>query len=278
MRFIKVKYLLPIFLLANLLVLGQPEGSIYFTDASYNNIFRLENNKIDTIISTGLGFPWRLATDGNYLYWTSVDTNLIEKANMDGTNRQQLAVITYPEGITVNRQTGDLFISEAGTPAIIKMAPPNYLPDTLYTNGLADPDNIIYSSITDKLYWVDVALGQIIEATTDGEKMTILFANADYEPQAIIIDDNAKFIYWADTKKKGICKLNNATQEVEMMISNLVKPTALALDKVNNTIFWLDAGTKTIGWKKFGESETHSFKIEQISDFHSGLLFVAKAK
>ncbi len=276
MTIIKVKYLLQFFLLANLLVIGQPEGSIYFTDASYNNIFRLENNKIDTIISTGLGFPWRLATDGNNLYWTSVDTNLIEKASMDGTNRQQLAIITYPEGITINQRTGDLFISEAGTPAIIKLAPPNYLPDTLYTTGLADPDNILYSSITDKLYWVDVALGQIVEATADGKNMTILFANGAYEPQAIIIDNNAKFIYWADIKKKGICKLNIATREVEMMISNLVKPTALSLDKVNNTLIWLDAGTKTIGWKKFGESEMRSFKIEQISDFHSGLLFVEK--
>ncbi len=211
MTFIKVKYLLSIILLTNLGTVAQPDGTIYFTDASYNNIFRLENNKIDTIISTGLGFPWRLATDGNNLYWTSIDTNLIEKSSMDGTNRQQLAVITYPEGIAVNRQTNDIFISEVGTPAIIKLQPPHYLPDTLFTDGLVDPDNILYSSINNKLDWVDVALGQIVEATPDGKEMTILFANDNYEPQAIIIDNKAKYIYWADIKKKGICRINIAT-------------------------------------------------------------------
>ena len=131
---------------------AQPEGSIYFTDVSYNYIFRLEGNKIDTIISTNLGFPWRLATDSDNLYWTSVDTNLIEKSDMDGSNRQELAIITYPEGIALNPLTHDLYVSEAGTPAIIKLQPPNYIHDTLYTVGLRDPDNIIYSTTNNKLF------------------------------------------------------------------------------------------------------------------------------
>jgi DNA-binding beta-propeller fold protein YncE len=271
----KISCLLWFFLLHSLISVGQPpENVIYFTDASYNFIFRLQNNKVDTIISSGLGFPWRLATDGANLFWTSVDTNLVEKASLDGFNRQELAVITYPEGIAINDQSGDIYVSEAGTPAIIKLSPPDYVPDTLYLNGLMDPDNITFSTSNDKLYWLDVAQGKIMEAHPDGKGMTTLFANSRYEPMAITIDRNAKYIYWADEKKKGIGRLDIKSKKVEMLVDNLVKPTAVDLNEDNTILFWIDVGTRTIGWKVLGELEVNSLQVEQISNFHGGLLVI----
>jgi DNA-binding beta-propeller fold protein YncE len=271
----KISCLLWFFLLYGFNSAGQPASNvIYFTDASYNYIFRLQNSKVDTIITSGLGFPWRIASDGTSIYWTSVDTNLIEKANLDGTNRQELAVITYPEGIAINSQSGDVYVSEAGTPAIIKLHPPDYEPDTLYLDSLIDPDNILYSAINDKLYWLDVAEEKIVEASADGSGMTTIFTNNQYEPMAMTIDGKAKYIYWADIKKKGIGRLDIKTQGFEMLINNLVKPTAVTLSKDGRILFWLDVSTKTIGWKALDKPEIFSLQIEQISDFHSGLMVI----
>jgi len=255
-------------------VFSQPNGSIYFTDAANNFIFKWQNNKLDTIISEHLGFPWRLATDGYYIYWTSVDKNLIERSRLDGSERMEIAHVTYPEGVTVNPLTGVLFVSEGGTPAILKLQPPEYIHDTLFTEGLIDPDNIIYHAASKKLYWVDVGLQQVVEADANGGKMNVLIDDKKYNPQAIAIDQNAEFLYWADIKQKAIFRMCLSSLEIELLVSNLVKPTAITIADAERMLIWLDAGTASFGWKEFDKPDVGKVYVENISDFHGGVLYL----
>ena len=253
---------------------GQPSGSIYFTDASYNFIFRWQNNKLDTIISEGLGFPWRLAADSSYLYWTSVDKNLVERASLDGSNRQQLAVITYPEGIAVDNIKGDVYISDPGTPAIIRLSPPGYQPDTLYLEELIDPDNIILNSKTNNLYWIDVAKGELVTGNTKGDKIKILLSNDRYDPTAIALDKDNGLLYWADGKQKAIYSFNLKTAIIQQITNGLQKPTAISYNPTENMLVWLDIGNKTLGWIDLDSSHVDHIYLDQISNFHSGMVWL----
>ncbi len=88
---------------------SQEKTYLYYTDAVYQRILRVgqDGDDFEEIVTDGLGFPWRIAIDekGGKIYWTNVDYNLVQRANVDGSEVENLLVVTYPQGIiTVDKK------------------------------------------------------------------------------------------------------------------------------------------------------------------------------
>jgi len=75
---------------------------MYWTDAQTHKIQRanLDGNKVEDLVSTGLGAPWAIALDvaEGKMYWTDAGTNKIQRASLDGSGIEDL-IMTYASGL-----------------------------------------------------------------------------------------------------------------------------------------------------------------------------------
>ncbi|XP_043066692.1 low-density lipoprotein receptor-related protein 1 isoform X1 [Drosophila bipectinata] len=103
-----------------------------------------------------------------------------------------------------------------------------------------------YYAATDTLYWGDNELGSISRVKRDGtQRETILEAInlAGYKQQdwlgGIAIDWVAGNIYWSDTKRNliEVARLDGSHRYV--VVSNVDKPTALAVDPLQGMLFYV---------------------------------------
>ncbi|XP_023030772.1 low-density lipoprotein receptor-related protein 1 [Drosophila willistoni] len=105
---------------------------------------------------------------------------------------------------------------------------------------------IEYHAATDMLYWGDNELGTISRVRRDGtQRKTILSAInlAGYKQQdwlgGIAIDWVANNIYWSDTKRNliEVARLDGSNRYV--VVANVEKPTALAVDPLQGLLFYV---------------------------------------
>ena len=77
---------------------------MYWTDVGTDRIEKstMDGNSRTILISTGLSNTFGLTLDYNSqtLYWADYSLNRIESSNVNGLNRQTVASVSYPWGIT----------------------------------------------------------------------------------------------------------------------------------------------------------------------------------
>lgn len=113
--------------------------------------------------------------------------------------------------------------------------------------------NIDYHIERDLIFWSDNEKGTITSIKRDGTERRIIIDSADnFEssntvdwPSGIAVDWVAQNIYWSDEKRNiiEVARLNGSSRYV--VLSNVEKPKALAIDPVAGYLFY--AGDKRIG-------------------------------
>jgi sugar lactone lactonase YvrE len=273
-----LKFILSLFLCVAILQVadGQEKSYLYYTDAVYQRILRVDQNggDFEEIITDGLGFPWRIAIDekAGKIYWTNVDYNLVQRANMDGSEVENLLVVTYPQGIAVDTERGKIYITEAGTPQILVANLDGSGLDTLITNGLSDPDDIVLDHEREILYWVDTSLKRIMKACTHRSQAVVLIDSLyTSDPTALAVDSKNLKIYWADTGSKQILRAELDGTHAEPVITGLNHPDGLAVDPQNGWIYWSDKKLQKIFRADFDGTHIIEIVAEEITDFHLGI-------
>ena len=88
------------------------KGFIFWTDYKLKKIkrIRVSTGEVEDVVSVGLKKPEGLAVDwiAGKLYWTERETNRIEVANLDGSNRKVLfwKDLGLPKAIAVDPLMG----------------------------------------------------------------------------------------------------------------------------------------------------------------------------
>ncbi len=250
--------------------------SIFWTDAFYMQInsYSMPDQRIEELVNKGLGFPWRIVVDmeSKKMYWTNVDKNLVQRSDLDGSNVENLAVISYPQGIALDTLEKKIYIAESGTPMIIKMNYNGSEIDTLIIgSGLADPDDIKLDISRKRMYWVDTSLKNIWTAGIDGSDPMIIKFKDTVDPQAIDIDPINNLIYIADSGD-GTIKIGDIeSNKVNVLINNLAKPTAIVLNPLYDKIFWIDVASGKIQYSSVPEINITDLYSQDIGNFHSGM-------
>ena len=250
--------------------------SIFWTDAFYMHIksHSMSNNKAKELVNSGLGFPWRIVVDSKSgkMYWTNVDKNLVQRSDLDGSNVENLAVVSYPQGISIDTLKKKIYVAESGTPMIIKM---NYngsgIDTLLIGSGIADPDDIKLDISRKRMYWIDTALKNIWTAGIDGSDPQIMKFEGVVDPQAIDIDPINHLIYIADSGD-GTIKIGEIdNNKVNVFINNLLKPSAIVLSPLYDKIFWIDVASGKIQFSPVQEMKITDIFSQDIGNFHSGM-------
>jgi len=270
MKYVYFVLLASIFIKAD----GQPKY-IFWTNASDNLIYRFElkNQSLRTIVTDGLGFPWRLQVDNSNkkLYWSNVDKNSIQRSNLDGTEKEDIALISYPQGLALDEDGGKLYVTETGTPRILQIDLRNNSIVTLITEALVDPDDIVLDKHNNRLFWIDTGLKRIGYYMINEDKSGILIKEL-IDPQSLQLDEKNQLLYWSDGQMGRINVTDLDSGVTKILIDGLVHPTSVSFNEKHKLLFWVDTGSKKIQYSDLKGSNIKDLISHDLSDFHVGII------
>ncbi|CCF36500.1 low-density lipoprotein receptor YWTD [Colletotrichum higginsianum] len=197
----------------------------------------IDGSDLQTVIDNIKSLPDGITIDHatGHMYWTNMGSSLksdsgsIERANLDGSDRQTIV----PAG----------------------------------TVGVFTPKQITLAKISRKLYWCDREGMKVMRANLDGSDVEVLVSTGETEDDrmdqkrwcvGIAVDEQRGVFYWS---QKGPSKGNqgrifrapiHTPQEereklTEVVFENLPEPIDLEMDEERGDLYWTDRGDPPSG-------------------------------
>ena len=190
-------------------------------------------------------------TVASKLYWTDWGTDKIQRADLDGSNVEDLvssAGLNGPDGLALDMAGGKMYWTDAGTSKIQRADLDGSNVEDLITSGLSVPYGLAVDVSDGKMYWTDRQNGKIQRADLDGSNVEDLITLAGLAfPGEIALDVANGKIYWTNPGSDKIQRADLDGSNVEDLVSSgLSSPTGLALDVSGGKMYWTDRGTSRI--------------------------------
>ena len=183
---------------------------------------------------------------GNQMYWTDQSTHKIQRANLDGSNVQDIVTgLRTPRGLTVDL-TGSKMYWTGGSGSKIQRANLDGSNVQDIVTGLEGAYNGITLDVaSNKIYWTDRDNNKIQRANLDGSNVQDIVTGLE-GPYGLALDIASNKIYWTDTDTDKIQRANLDGSNIQDIVTGLVEPSGLALDIASNKIYWTDIITDKI--------------------------------
>ena len=182
------------------------------------------------------------------MYWTDWDTNKIQRANLDGSNVQDLVTtgLGSPYGIALDVAAGKMYWADAGLAKIQRANLNGSNVQNLIPLGLSVPICIALDVAGGKMYWTDRGTGKIQRANLDGSNVQDLVFGVR-GLHGIALDVGGGKMYWTDNDAGKIQRANlNGTSLEDLITTGLQLPNEIALDVAGGKMYWADDGTQKI--------------------------------
>lgn len=127
------------------------------------------------------------------------------------------------------------------------------------------------------LYWSDAGYQRICLIDTVSYRLwrSVVDTNIT-SPQDVVIYPHKSYLFWSDLgANPKIERLDLTNDQRKVLLSNgtLQTPTTLAIDFVNQRLFWLDSGRETIGSMKLDGSDISLWSLSIFSSLSSFVLY-----
>ena len=190
-------------------------------------------------------------TVASKLYWTDWGTDKIQRADLDGSNVQDLvsgAGLNGPDGLALDMAGGKMYWTDAGTAKIQRSDLDGSNVEDLVTSGLSVPYGLALDVAGGKMYWTNRQNGKIQRADLDGSNVEDLLTLAGLAfPGEIALDVANGKMYWTNPGSDKIQRADLDGSNLEDLVtSGLSSPTGLALDLSGGKMYWTDRGTSRI--------------------------------
>jgi len=159
---------------------------------------------------------------GQKIYWTDPGTNSIQRADLDGSNVEDVVRRTLgaPNQIALDLVGRKMYWTDTWTdaPKIQRANLDGSLVEDVVVAGLNYPQGVALDVAAGKMYWTDLggARGSIHRANMDGSGTEDLVQDGLFRPWGIALDFTADKIYWTDWYANGrIQRANLDGSEVE---------------------------------------------------------------
>ena len=216
------------------------DGQVDFVDAYLIGTY--STNPSDPVLPAGIGQKPTVSGDVPKIYWTDWGTQTIRRANLDGSQVEDLV------------STG------------------------LYFSGLARPHSLALDVDGGKMYWADGNAAKIQRANLDGRQVETLVIGVDQNfrspvtwdhpdsfgslltfgfgfrssvednsmcPVGIALDVGGGKMYWTDECWDTISRANLDGSQVEILTRSVTRPVGIALDVGGGKMYWTDRGDAT---------------------------------
>ena len=183
------------------------------------------------------------------LYWSDWGTDKIQRADLDGSNVEDLvtsAGLNGPDGLSLDLAGGKIYWADAGTNKIQRANLDGSGVEDLVT-GLGIPYGLALHVAGGKMYWTNRQTNKIQRANLDGSGVEDLVTSGLTFPGALALDAAGGKMYWTNSGATKIQRANLSGSNVEDLVtSGLSSPTGLALDVAGGKMYWTDRGTDKI--------------------------------
>ena len=216
--------------------------------AGSHNVRLTVRDVASNTIETRWAFTLRASSAQSNIYWSVWSQNKIQRANLDGSNVQNLVTTTEPEGLTLDIAGGKMYWTSASPARIQRANLDGSNVQNLVTSGLRDPEGIALDIAGGKMYWTDFESEKIQRANLDGSNVQTLVTNIQglISPRRIALDVANRKMYWTDSDTQKIQRANLDGSNIQDLVTRLGSPTGIALDAASGKIYWTDTDTDRI--------------------------------
>ena len=184
------------------------------------------------------------------LYWTDAGTDKIQRANLDGSNIEDLVTrangLDGPVGLVLDMAGGKMYWTEWEKNKIRRANLDGSNAEDLVTSGRA-PVWLALDVPGGKIYWTDWGTDRIQRANLDGSNVEDLITSGLNSPGGLVLDVANGKMYWTDSFWHKIQRANLDGSNVEDLItSGLDGPSGLALDVANGKMYWTNLNANKI--------------------------------
>ncbi len=183
-----------------------------------------------------------------FIYWTDIATEKIQRANLDGSNIEDLVTeaqgLVSPMAIALDMAAGKMYWADASTEKIQRANLDGSNVEDLVTEGLANPMGIALDMAAGKMCWADSFTHKIQRANLDGSNIEDLVTRSQglVSPMGIALDPAAGKMYWPSRGPSKIQRANLDGSNIEDLVTEaqgLLSPMDIALDMAAGKMYWL---------------------------------------
>ena len=183
------------------------------------------------------------------IFWTDWFTDKIQRANLDGSNVQDLVTqgLDSPRGIALDVASGKMYWTDWFTDKIQRANLDGSNVQDLVTQGLDGPNSIALDVASGKMYWTGWFTDKIQRANLDGSNVQDLVTQGLSGLKGIALDVASGKMYWTDWFTDKIQRANLDGSNVQDLVTQgLDGPRGIALDVAGGKMYWTDSGTGKI--------------------------------
>ncbi|EPY78064.1 hypothetical protein CB1_001130008 [Camelus ferus] len=221
-----------------------PVGFVLLSDGKRCHHIRhmcFDGTDYGTLLSQQMGTVFALDYDPveNKVYFAHTALKWIERANMDGSQRERLIeeAIDTPEGLAVDwigrkfywTDRRRLFWTDMGINPRIESSSLQGIGRLIIVNSdLIWPSGITIDYLTDKLYWCDAKQSVIEMANLDGSERQRLAQNDVGHPFAVAVFED--HVWFSDWTMPSIIRVNKRTGKNRVRLrGSMLKPSSLVV-------------------------------------------------
>ncbi|MCH8148270.1 MAG: PQQ-binding-like beta-propeller repeat protein [Planctomycetes bacterium] len=204
------------------------------------------------VVCTLLVFSAAASTYAQKIYWTDRDADRIQRANVDGSNVEDLIAskVAAPHAIALDVAAEQMYWADAGTRKLQRAGLDGANIEDLLTHGLVTPSGLALDLNARKMYWTDtvnatiqranmeIPVGETAENRTDVETLLV----ATYRIQeGIAIDPIGGKVYWASyfPAHHALNRANLDGSDIEELVTaGFSSVHGIALDVAAGKIYW----------------------------------------
>ncbi len=192
----------------------------------------------------GSSYFVRLDVNGDWMYWTEAEDNVVYRSHLDGTAPESLFVTgvgtdSAPYGLDVDPAAGKVYWTESGVPKAIRRANLNGSGvEDLVTTDLSNPFDLHLDLAGGKMYWADLVLDWIQRANLDGTGVETVVSGlgTPYDFDLDLVDGK---VYWTDHTQKLIARANlDGSQRDTLVVTPASCLYGLAVDHDGGWVYF----------------------------------------
>ena len=248
------------------LTLDTAGGKLYWSDNGSDRIQRanLDGSQVEDLVTTGLGTPRGLAVDvsAGKLYWADSSTDRIQRSNLDGSEVEDLVTegLLSPRGLVLARtasadnQAPELEpltdrTAATGDSLILELTGSDPDGDALTYTASSGDEAVATVEVADSLLTLRLlSVGETTVTVAAGDPgglqasrtFTVTVQASNEAPVAV------PWLYWTDAGSDRIQRAELDGSDLRTLVTGLVKPRDLALDRDGGRLYWTDSGSEKI--------------------------------